>query len=63
MRRSGLLGLRCQNVDLENRTFDVVEQLLFKVPPGTKIIEKMAPPKSNGRTRPITDLALPFFLK
>ena len=63
MRRSEILGLRWQNVDLENRTFDVVEQLPFKVPPGTKIIEEMAPPKSNSRTLPITDLALPFFLK
>ena len=52
MRRSEILGLRWRNVDLENNTFDVSEQLPFKVPP-----------KSNGRTLPITDLARPFFLK
>ena len=63
MRRSEILGLRWQNVDLENNTFDVNEQLPFKVPPKTKVIERMAPPKSNGRRLPITDLARPFFLK
>ncbi|MDR1328343.1 MAG: tyrosine-type recombinase/integrase [Oscillospiraceae bacterium] len=61
LRRSEILGLRWQNVDLENNTFAVVEQLPFKVPPKTTIIEQMAPPKSNGRTLPITDIARPFF--
>ena len=56
MRRSEILGLRWRNVDLENNTFDVSEQLPFKVPPKTKTIEEMAPPKSNGRTLPITCL-------
>ena len=37
--------------------------LPFKVPPKTKVIEEMAPPKSNGRKLPITELARPFFLK
>ena len=63
MRRSEILGLRWRNVDLENNTFDVSEQLPFKVPPKTKVIEEMAPPKSNGRKLPITELAHPFFLK
>lgn len=63
MRRSEILGLRWQNVDLENNTFEVKEQLPFKVPPKTKVIEEMAPPKSNGRKLPITDLARLFFLK
>ncbi len=63
MRRSEILGLRWHNVDLENNTFDVSEQLPFKVPPKTKVIEEMAPPKSNGRKLPITELARPFFLK
>ena len=63
MRRSEILGLRWRNVDLENNTFDVFEQLPFKVPPKTKVIEEMAPPKSNGRKLPITELARPFFLK
>ncbi|RHO87764.1 hypothetical protein DW049_07580 [Ruminococcus sp. AF41-9] len=57
------LCLRWRNVDLENNTFDVTEQLPFKVPPKTKVIEEMAPPKSNGRKLPITELARPFFLK
>lgn len=61
MRRSEVLGLRWRNVDLENGTFDVVEQLPFKVPPKTTVIEEMAPPKSNGRRLPITDVARPFF--
>ncbi|SCI18153.1 Site-specific recombinase XerD [uncultured Oscillibacter sp.] len=60
MRRSEVLGLRWRNVDLENGTFDVVEQLPFKVPPKTTVIEEMAPPKSNGRRLPITDVARPF---
>ncbi len=47
----------------KNNTFDVSEQLPFKVPPKTKVIEEMAPPKSNGRKLPITELARPFFLK
>ena len=50
-------------MDLENNTFDVSEQLPFKVPSKTKVIEEMAPPKSNGRKLPITELARPFFLK
>ena len=63
MRRSEILGLRWRNVDLENNTFDVSEQLPFKVPPKTKVIAEMSPPKSNGRKLPITELARPFFLK
>ena len=42
MRRSEILGLRWRNVDLENDAFDVSEQLPFKVPPKTKVIEEMA---------------------
>ena len=61
MRRSEILGLRWRNVDLEQGTFDVVEQLPFKVPPHTTTIQEMAPPKSNGRRLPITDMARPFF--
>lgn len=63
MRRSEILGLRWRNVDLENNTFDVTEQLLFKVPPKTKVIEEMVPTKSNDRKLPITELVRPFFLK
>lgn len=63
MHRSEILGLRWLNVDFENNTFDISEQLPYKVPPKTKVIEKMTPPKSNGRKMPIIELARPFFLK
>lgn len=61
MRRSEILGLRWRNVDPENNTFDVVEQLPFHVPPKTTTISEMAPPKSNRRRLPITEEARPFF--
>jgi integrase len=63
LRRNEVLGLRWQNVDLEKRTFDVVEQLPFKVPPKTTFIEEMAPTKSNDRVLPITDASYPYFKK
>ena len=50
MRRSEILGLRWRNVDLENNTFDVTEQLPFKVPPKTKVIEEMAPPNPTDES-------------
>lgn len=43
--------------------FGVVEQMPFKVPPGTKTITEMAPTKSNDRILPITEEALPYFLR
>lgn len=61
LRRSEICGLRWQNVDLDNMTFGVVEQLPFNTPAKSVIIKEMAPPKSNGRTLPITDIALPYF--
>lgn len=65
LRRSEIAGLRWQNVDLQNNTFEVLEQLPFKLPPDTKIIEDMAPTKSRASMRvlPITELAKPFFEK
>lgn len=63
MRRSEILGLRWRNVDLENRTFDVVEQLPFGFSSKEKRIADMAPPKSNGRKLPITDQAYDFFVR
>ena len=41
----------------------VVEQMPFKVPPGTKLITEMAPTKSNDRILPITEETLPYFLR
>lgn len=61
--RSKIPGLRWRNMDLENNTFDVSKQLPFKVPPKTKVIEEMVPPKSNGQKLPITVLAHPLSLK
>ena len=40
-----------------------IEQMPFKVPPGTKIITEMAPTKSNDRILPITEETLPYFLR
>lgn len=63
LRRNEVLGLRWNNVDLKNKRFSVVEQLPFKVPPGTTTITEMAPTKSQDRILPITDVTLPFFVK
>ncbi len=65
LRRSEIVGLRWQNVDLDNNTFTVIEQLPFKLPAATKTIDEMAPTKSKASMRmlPITDLARPFFEK
>jgi integrase len=61
LRRGEVLGLRWQNVDMEHRTFSVQEQLPFKVPPKTTVIEEFAPTKSNDRVLPITNATLPYF--
>lgn len=61
LRLSEILGLRWRNVDLENKTFAVVEQLPFGTPAGTIIIDEMAPVKSSERVLPITDFTLPYF--
>ena len=52
-----------ENVDLENKTFSVVEQLPFALPAGTTYVENMAPVKSSKRTLPITALTLPYFIR
>ena len=61
LRLSEIIGLRWRNVDLEGNSFGVVEQLPFKVPPGTLEISEMAPVKSSERTLPITPLTKPYF--
>lgn len=63
LRLSEILGLRWRNVDLENRTFAVVEQLPFGLPAGTTSVTEMAPVKSSERTLPITDQVLPYFIR
>jgi integrase len=42
LRISEVIGLRWQNVDIEKMQFGVVEQMPFKVPAGTKVIDEMA---------------------
>jgi integrase len=61
LRRNEVLGLRWDNVDLKNKTFSVLEQLPFNVPPGTMVITEMAPTKSNDRILPITETTLSYF--
>jgi integrase len=61
LRLSEILGLRTPNIDMANGTFSIVEQLPFRLPKGTTIIEEMAPTKSNDRALPITDVARPYF--
>jgi integrase len=69
LRLSEILGLRWQNVDMEKGTFGVVEQLPFRLPAGTTIVEQMAAVKGKGadnageRILPITEATLPYFLR
>ena len=69
MRMSEILGLRWDNVDLEKGTIAVVEQLPYKIQPGTTVLAEMAPVKgkaddgSGERVLPITEEALPYFLR
>jgi integrase len=69
MRISEILGLRWDNVDLENDTFAVIEQLPHKLPAGTTIITEMAPVKgeaddgSGERELPITEDSRPYFYR
>jgi len=67
LRMSEILGLRWRNVDIEKGTFAVIEQLPFRLPAGTTIVEKMAEVKGKGadksgeRLLPITGITLPYF--
>ena len=63
LRLSEIFDLRWRNVDLENQTFNVIEQLPFALPAGTTYIKEMAPVKSGDRTLPIKDLTLPYFIR
>nr|WP_326184695.1 site-specific integrase [uncultured Oscillibacter sp.] len=60
LRLSEILGLRWRNVDFENQTFAVVEQLPFGQT-CTAPITEMAPVKSCERELPITAATLPYF--
>ena len=48
-----ILGLRWRNVDLENGSFSVVEQLPFGLPAGTLDVSEMAPVKAGDRSQVI----------
>jgi len=61
LRLSEILGLRWYNVDLENRSLAVVEQLPFRLPSGVTEVTEMAPVKFSERTLPITKITLPYF--
>jgi len=61
LRLGEVIGLRWQNVDLENMTFSVCEQLPFQTSRKATVVEEMAPTKSNDRTLPITETTKPYF--
>lgn len=62
LRISEILGLRWDNVDMGKGTFNVVEQLPYKIQPGTFILpDELSPVKSNDRLLPITDASRPYF--
>lgn len=62
LRISEILGLRWDNVDMEKGTFNVVEQLPFKLPAGTLTLSDELPPvKSHDRLLPITEAARLYF--
>lgn len=67
LRISEILGLRWRNVDLDARELRVVEQLPYGLEKGVHEISEMAPVKSKeagqGRTLPITEVSLRFFLR
>lgn len=61
MRLSEIIGLQKKKIDLVHNLFAVDEQMPFKLPAGTKIVEKLAPVKSDERILPITKETRPFF--
>jgi integrase len=67
LRMGEILGLRWRNVDMEKGTFAVIEQLPFRVPVETTIVEQMAAVKGKGtdnsgeRVLPITEATQPYF--
>lgn len=61
LRLSECVGMRWSNVDLANRTFEVIEQMPYNIPTGTLLVKSMAPLKSDGRVLPVTASAMPVF--
>lgn len=61
LRISEILGLRCSNINLDEKYIKVVEQLPFNLAIDTTKVNEMAPVKSKARLLPITDVTLPYF--
>jgi integrase len=62
LRISEVLGLRWYNVDMGKGSFNVIEQLPYKLPAGTLTLPHELPPaKSHDRLLPITEVARPYF--
>lgn len=62
LRISEALGLRWASVDMEKSTFNVMEQLPYKLEPATLQLPKELPPvKSHDRVLPITEYTRPYF--
>lgn len=61
LRLGEILGLRWRNVDLEGSNFMVIEQLPYRLAPGTMEVPEMAPVKSGVRMLPITAITRPYF--
>ena len=61
--------MRWRNVDIENGTLSVVEQLPYRLPKGTVTIEDMAEvkgtcdDKAGERVLPITEASMPYFVR
>ena len=62
LRISEVLGLRWDNVDMKKGTFNVTEQLPYRLIPGTLTLSDELPPvKSHERLLPITEASRPYF--
>lgn len=61
LRIGEVLGLRSHNVNLEEKSFTVIEQLPYHLSRKTTLVVDFSPVKSGVRTLPITDCTLLFF--
>jgi integrase len=61
MRRGEIVGLRWDNVDMSKDLFMVDEQLPFGIKGDVKLLDELAPVKSQERFLPITEEARPYF--
>lgn len=61
MRRGEVVGLRWNNVDMSKDLFMVDEQLPFGIKGDVKLLDELAPVKSQERFLPITEESRPYF--